>query len=89
MTKQEPSAKQERTKQPLEHVINRALSETIVRSVNNSLTIVFMLLALFLLGGTTTKWFMAALLVGTISGTYSSPCIATPVLYEILKRKKS
>ncbi len=82
------SSLKENTKQPLVTVVNKALSETIVRSVNNSLTIVFMLLALFLLGGTTTRWFMAALLVGTISGTYSSPCIATPVLYEILKRKK-
>ena len=62
-------------------LIDRALTETISRSLNNSLTIIFMLLALFLLGGETTRWFILALLVGTISGAYSSPFIATPVLY--------
>ena len=51
-----------------------------VRSFNNSMTIIFMLLALVLLGGTTIKWFSVALLVGTISGTYSSPFVAVPIL---------
>lgn len=59
---------------------NRALSETMVRSLNNSFTIIFMLLAMILLGGSTVKWFAAALLVGTISGTYSSPFVAVPLL---------
>ena len=44
------------------------------------MTIVFMLLALALLGGETTFWFVIALLIGTVSGTYSSPFVATPVL---------
>ena len=70
-------------------VINQALTETMVRSVNNSLTIIFMLLALFLLGGETTKWFVLALLIGTISGTYSSPFVATPILYTWYKLRKS
>lgn len=64
----------------LEETVNLAISETIVRSLNNSLTIVFMLLALLLLGGETIKWFIFALLIGTISGTYSSPFVATPIL---------
>lgn len=59
---------------------NAAISETMVRSFNNSITIIFMLLALSLLGGTTVKWFAMALLVGTISGTYSSPFVAVPLL---------
>lgn len=59
---------------------NKAVSETMVRSVNNSLTIVFMLFALFLMGGASIKWFVFALLVGTISGTYSSPFVAVPLL---------
>lgn len=59
---------------------NRALSETMVRSLNNSFTIIFMLLAMILLGGSTVRWFAAALLVGTISGTYSSPFVAVPIL---------
>ena len=62
-------------------VINRALNETLVRSLNNSLTIIFMLTALFLLGGESIRWFVIALLIGTISGTYSSPFIATPLLF--------
>lgn len=59
---------------------NKAVSETMVRSVNNSLTIIFMLFALFLMGGASIKWFVFALLVGTVSGTYSSPFVAVPLL---------
>ncbi len=59
---------------------NKALSETMVRSLNNSFTIIFMLVALILMGGETVKWFAVALLVGTISGTYSSPFVAVPIL---------
>lgn len=66
--------------QSQESVINRALNETMVRSLNNSLTIIFMLSALLIFGGETIRWFVAALLIGTISGTYSSPFVATPLL---------
>ncbi|MFC1649356.1 protein translocase subunit SecF [Patescibacteria group bacterium] len=61
-------------------VSNKALTETMVRSLNNSFTIIFMLLALVLLGGTTIRWFGVALLVGTVLGTYSSPFVAVPLL---------
>jgi preprotein translocase subunit SecF len=64
----------------LDEVSNRALTETMVRSLNNSFTIMFMLIALTLLGGTTIKWFAVALLIGTILGTYSSPFVAVPLL---------
>ena len=70
---------------------DRALSETMVRSLTNSFTIIFMLLSLFLLGGETIRWFVVALLIGTVSGTYSSPFVATPVLIwldTLEKRKK-
>ena len=63
-----------------EEIVNRAVVETMGRSINNSLTIIFMLLAMYLLGGDTTKWFIFALLVGTISGTYSSTFTAAPIL---------
>ncbi len=59
---------------------DKAITETMGRSLANSLTIMFMLLALVLMGGTTTRWFVFALLVGTVSGTYSSPFVATPAL---------
>lgn len=74
-----------------EVVTDKAITETMGRSLNNSLTIVFMLLALLLLGGTTIKWFIFALLIGTISGTYSSPFVATPILviWNNLEKRKS
>ncbi|MEK7129608.1 MAG: protein translocase subunit SecF [Patescibacteria group bacterium] len=59
---------------------DRALTQTMGRSLANSLTIIFMLVAIALLGGTTIRWFVVALLIGTVSGTYSSPFIATPIL---------
>jgi preprotein translocase subunit SecF len=64
----------------LKDIANKALTETMTRSLNNSFTIIFMLIALILLGGETTKWFAVALLIGTISGTYSSPFVAVPIL---------
>ncbi len=71
-----------------EHYANRALTETLIRSINNSMTIVFMLLALILMGGSTIRFFVIALLIGTITGTYSSPFVATPVWVWLEKRKK-
>ncbi|KKT39644.1 MAG: Protein translocase subunit SecF [Candidatus Collierbacteria bacterium GW2011_GWA2_46_26] len=61
-------------------LINQAVTETMARSLNNSLTIIFMLLAMFLIGGETTKYFSLALLIGTITGTYSSTFTAAPLL---------
>ncbi len=63
-----------------EDLVDLAMNETIVRSLNNSVTIILMLLALVLLGGETIRWFAVALLVGTISGTYSSTFLAAPLL---------
>ena len=83
---------QKKTGGSIYDLANKALSETMVRSLNNSFTIVFMLLALILLGGTTIKWFAVTLLVGTVSGTYSSPFVAVPILVtwnEIQTRMKS
>lgn len=76
-------------KQPRMNFADRAdlaLTETMNRSLVNSLTIIFMLLALVLMGGETIRWFVAALLIGTVSGTYSSPFVATPVLIALQKR---
>jgi len=70
----------------IEEYANKALTDTMVRSLNNSFTIVFMLLALVLLGGVTVRYFAVALLIGTITGTYSSPFVATPVAVWLEKR---
>jgi preprotein translocase subunit SecF len=64
----------------ISELADEAVSETMVRSVNNSFTIIFMLLALILLGGDTIRWFAVAILIGTISGTYSSPFVAVSIL---------
>lgn len=64
----------------IEDLANTALSQTMVRSLNNSFTIIFMLFALILMGGDSVRWFSVALLIGTISGTYSSPFVAVPIL---------
>ncbi|MFC1647175.1 protein translocase subunit SecF [Patescibacteria group bacterium] len=69
---------------------DRALTETMGRSLTNSMTIIIMLVALVLMGGETIRWFAIALLVGTISGTYSSPFVATPsiIIWEKLANRK-
>jgi preprotein translocase subunit SecF len=64
----------------MDDLCDRSLTETMGRSVTNSVTIILMLIALVLMGGETILWFSVALLIGTISGTYSSPFIATPIL---------
>ncbi|MFA6007633.1 MAG: protein translocase subunit SecF [Candidatus Shapirobacteria bacterium] len=66
---------------------NRAVSEVIVRSINNSMTIIFMLLSLVVLGGASTRWFAMALLIGVVCGTYSSTAVAIPLML-LTKRKK-
>lgn len=61
-------------------LVDKSIAETLSRSINNSMTIIFMLTALFLLGGDTIRWFIFALLLGTITGTYSSTFTAAPLL---------
>lgn len=65
---------------PLEEAVDQAVGETLVRSLNNSLTIIFMLIALLFLGGETLRYFVLALLIGTVTGTYSSTFNAAPLL---------
>jgi preprotein translocase subunit SecF len=74
-----------------DQIVNKAITETLARSLNNSLTIIFMLVALLLLGGTSIRWFVVALLIGTIAGTYSSTFTAAPLLVvwsKIANRRK-
>jgi len=76
---------------PFQDLADKAITETLSRSINNSMTIIIMLMVLYLLGGSTIKWFVFALLVGTVSGTYSSTFTAVPLLVvwnEIKNRKK-
>jgi len=61
-------------------LVNTAVTETLSRSINNSVTIIIMLASLATLGGDTIRWFAVALLIGAITGTYSSTFTAAPLL---------
>jgi preprotein translocase subunit SecF len=63
-----------------EETVNYSLAQTIVRSINTSMTVLFTLLALYLFGGESTKEFVLALLIGVVSGTYSSIFNASQLL---------
>ncbi len=65
----------------------RSLGQTFVRSINTSLTVVFTLAVLYILGPASTKDFALTLLVGIIAGTYSSIFLATPLLVSWERRK--
>lgn len=67
---------------------NQAVTETLTRSINNSMTIIFMLTSLVLLGGDSTRWFATALLIGVICGTYSSIGVAIPLVIFFKKHSK-
>jgi len=69
-------------------VINNALNATLSRTINTSLTIFFVLLAIFIFGGDVIRGFTFAMLVGIVIGTYSSICIATPIVIDFAKGKK-
>ncbi len=64
-------------------IVNDSLNETMTRSVNTTLTTVIVCVALYFFGGVTLKSFAFALLVGIISGAYSSIFVAGPILVEI------
>lgn len=73
-----------------EEVVNHSVLQTFARSMNTSLTVLFVLLALLLFGGSSIKTFVLALLIGVISGTYSSVFNAAPLLvvWQNLKLKR-
>jgi preprotein translocase subunit SecF len=66
--------------EPFETIVNRSLLETIHRSLATQLNAIFVLIALLIFGGATMKQFVAVLLVGLLSGTYSSIFNAVPLL---------
>ena len=63
-----------------EDIVNHSIGQTIVRSLNTSFTVVITLLALLLFGGSTTREFVLALLIGVVAGTYSSIFNASQLL---------
>jgi SecD/SecF fusion protein len=66
-------------------VINYALNSTLSRTINTALTIFFVMFSIFIFGGETIRGFSFALLIGVVVGTYSSICIATPIVIDLEK----
>lgn len=71
----------------VEELANASVNQTLVRSINTSSTTMFVLLALFLFGGDSIHYFVLALLVGIVVGTYSSIFIASPLLVTFTRRR--
>ena len=70
-------------------IINRSLNATLSRTFNTSMILFVVILIMFIFGGTAIKGFLFALLVGVVIGTYSSLCVATPILIDFSKRLKA
>ncbi|WP_397447643.1 protein translocase subunit SecDF [Polaribacter sp. R77954] len=69
-------------------VVDKALSSTLGRTINTSLTTLLVMLAIFLFGGDSIKGFMFALIVGVAVGTYSSLFVATPIMFDTTKKEE-
>lgn len=69
-------------------VVNKSLNQTLVRSVNTSLTVIFVLVAIYFFGGESIKNFILALLVGVSFGTYSSIFVASPLLVTLAQARR-
>ncbi len=68
---------------PKEVIINRAINETLSRTIMTSLTVFLTILILFLVGGEVTRGFAFAMLIGVITGSYSSIFVAAPILVDL------
>lgn len=77
----------EHTTWPMARTVNSALNSTLGRTLNTSLTTLVVLIAIFIFGGESLRGFMFAMIVGIIVGTYSSLFIATPVMFDSVRKK--
>lgn len=75
-------------KQEFNDVVNSALNSTLSRTVNTSLSTFFVLLMIFIFGGEVIRGFAFALLIGVTVGTYSSLCVATPIVVDLTSRSE-
>lgn len=71
------------TETELKEIANKSITQTLSRSVNTSITTFVMVLLLFILGVTSIREFALPLMIGVVSGTYSSICIATELWFEM------
>lgn len=79
----------EKTNWSFDRTVNGAISSTISRTINTSLTTLIVLLAIFFFGGESIRGFMFALIIGVVVGTYSSVFIATPIMFDTLRKTKA
>jgi SecD/SecF fusion protein len=70
-----------------ESIINNAINHTLSRTIMTSLTVFLTILILFLVGGEVTRGFAFAMLVGVVTGTYSSVFVAAPILVDLARKK--
>lgn len=70
-------------------IINSSLNTTLSRTFNTSMILFVVLLIMFIFGGPAIKGFIFAMLVGVVIGTYSSLCVATPILIDFSKKLKA
>ena len=70
-------------------IINSSLNATLSRTFNTSMILFVVLLIMFIFGGPAIKGFIFAMLVGVVIGTYSSLCVATPILIDFSKKLKA
>ena len=75
-------------KEPFEEVVGRSVGQTLSRSVNTSLTVVLVLVALFFMGPDSIHYFVLALIIGIVAGTYSSVFLGSPLLVTAEKMQK-
>ncbi len=68
-------------------ILNKAINDTLARTIMTSLTVFLTLLILFIFGGEVTRGFAFAMLIGVITGTYSSIFVAAPILMDFAKDK--
>jgi preprotein translocase subunit SecF len=78
-----------RHKEPLDVIINRALNETLSRTIITSLTVFIVLLSLLFFGGQVLRDFSVSLTFGVLVGSYSTLFIATPLVYDWQKNRKT
>lgn len=69
-------------------VVNRALNDTLSRTLITGMSTIFVIIILFFFGGETIKGFTFAMLIGVLIGTYASLCIGTPVLVDFTRNEK-
>lgn len=65
-----------------EQVLNNSIVSTLQRSLNTSVTILFVLISMVIFGGDSIRWFMVAFIIGVVVGTYSSIFVAAPIILE-------